>query len=267
MVRYVIRNLRFRSRRALTLCIVLLVVSVGCVGGIPRVPNSPEKILAEADKHYQKRNFFQAQHLYRSFLERHPGHERSDYAQFMLGETHFAEKEWALSTVEYHILVTNYGYSDLVDDGFFKGAIALFKQCPENVRLDQSKCDESLSKLMQFIQVFPQSTRIPEAEEYVAKINARQAQKHLKNALLYVSQKKYKSAIIYLDKIIENYPDNDYWIRAKYWNGRVREMRGEYTQSLRWYLEVEAHPRRIDVTSKASEGAKRVRRQIEKEGS
>jgi len=38
----------------------------------------------------------------------------------MLGESYFNMEEYALAAVEYRVLVTNYGYSEYVDEGYFR---------------------------------------------------------------------------------------------------------------------------------------------------
>lgn len=248
-------------RRALTdmLLTCLCVFVIGCVGGIGRVPTDADDILAKADRFFDRGKYLQSQQLYKIFLQRHPGHARSDWAQFRLGESFFGDEEWALAFVEYQILITNYGYSEYVDDAFLKQAICLYNQSPKS-SLDQKYAEDALDKLEQFIQVFQDSPLMPEAERYIKLIHSKLAEKQLKTARFYISRKKYLSAMIYLDKIIADYPDNENWVRAKYWKGRAHELRGEYDEAARWYAEVMQYPEKTDVTAKAASGLRRLRK-------
>jgi len=202
------------------------VVVMGCAGGMPSIPNSPEEILSKGDQYFQKGKYYSSQELFKAFLARHAGHERSDYAQFMMAESYFHMEEFALAAVEYRVLVTNYGYSEYVDEGYFKEALCGYNQSPKS-QLDQTKAYEALSQFQQFVRVFQSSPLIPEAEKYIALINEKLAGKEMENAVFYFRQKRYVSSLIYLDKIIAEYPDNTQWVEAKYLKAKILFLRGE----------------------------------------
>ncbi|MEJ2722027.1 MAG: outer membrane protein assembly factor BamD [bacterium] len=227
-----IREPRARRRIigvAAAVCAALVAINalvMGCAGGVPKIPSDPEEILAKGERYYEQQKYFGAQGLFKAFLTRFPGHDRSDYAQFMLAESYYADRDYAMAAVEYQVLVTNYGYSEYVDDGYFKQALCSYKQAPKP-QLDQTMSYDALSKLEQFVQVFTQSPLLPEAKETIKEIHAKLAEKELKNAEYYFKSKRYVSSLIYLDKIIDNYPDNEYWVRALYLKAKVLYTRGE----------------------------------------
>lgn len=235
-------------------CLLLL----GCAGGIPSVPNSPEAALEKGDAYFAREKYFQAQELYKGFLRKYPGHDRSDYAQFRLAESLFASEEFALASVEYRILVSNYGYSDYADDGFFKGALCDYHQSLKPP-LDQTKRLEALDKLQQFVRVFPQSPLVPEAQDHIQMIHAKLAEKAFANARFYLKRKRPVSALIYLDKIIANYPNNDFWARAFYFKGKILLERGDRDEAIKMFSQVMAYPRDIDVKQHAERELQRLR--------
>jgi outer membrane assembly lipoprotein YfiO len=236
--------------------VILLVV--GCAGGIPSIPVSPDAILDKGDAYFARKKYIQAQELYKAFLLRFPGEDRSDYAQFRLAETLFASEEYALAAVEYHILVSNYGYSEYSDDGFFKAALCAYYQAL-NPALDQTKRLQALDKLEQFVRVFPQSPLIPDAHEHIRKIHETLAEKALANARFYLRNKRPKSAEVYLDKVIVNYPNNDFWASAVYFKGKILLDRGETDEAIRMFSQVMAYPRDIDVKKDAARELQRLR--------
>jgi outer membrane protein assembly factor BamD len=207
-------------------CLVFTAFIIGCAGGVPSIPNDPEQILSKGDQYHKREKYFQSQALYQAFLTRYPGHDRSDYAQYMMAESYYGDEEYALAAVEYQILVTNYGYSEYVDDGYFKQALCNYKQAPKP-HLDQTKTYEALSQLQQFVQVFTKSPILPEAQKYIQQIHERLANKEYDNAVFYHEGKRYESAMIYLNKIIDNYPDNSYWASAMYLKAKILTDRGE----------------------------------------
>ncbi|MDH3217398.1 MAG: outer membrane protein assembly factor BamD [Candidatus Krumholzibacteria bacterium] len=237
---------------------VLALLLVGCAGGLPSIPNSSDAILEKGDAYFARKKYLQAQELYKAFLLRFPGDDRSDYAQFRLAESLFAGEDYALAAVEYHVLVSNYGYSEYADDGFFKGALCYYYQALKPP-LDQAQRMQALDKLEQFARVFPQSPLAPQAREHIQKIHEKLAQKAFANAMFYVRKKRASSSIIYLDKIITKYPNNDFWARAFYLKGKILLERGETEEAIRMFSQVMAYPRDVDVKEEARRELQKLR--------
>jgi outer membrane protein assembly factor BamD len=248
---------RHRIKELLLFCAVALFVSA-CGSGLPSIPNSPEYTLEKADSYFDRGKYFQAHHLYKAFLERYPGHDRSDWAQFRLAESLYNDDDWAMAAVEYRILVTNYGYSDYADDGYFKEAMCFAAQASDPPQ-DQSKRYEALDKLERFVQVFRSSPLVPEAEKEIKRNKDILAQKALANALFYLRYKRPKSAEVYLDKIIGSYPDNDSWAIALFHKGKLLMNRGHEDEALEYFARVMAYPNDLDVKDEAAELIRRLK--------
>jgi outer membrane protein assembly factor BamD len=235
---------------------------MGCAGGVPKVPNDPEEHLKKGDRYFEREKYFGSQELFKAFITRYPGHDRSDYAQFMLAESYYEDRDYPMASVEYQILVTNYGYSEYVDDGYFKQALCAFKQSPKP-QLDQTMAYEALSKLEQFVQVFTQSPLIPEAQDYIKQIHYKLAEKEFKNAEFYFKTKRYISCLVYLNKIIDNYPDNEYWVRAVYMKARVFYVRGEKKEEALELLQQVADQPDAGNLDEVKRRAKALRKDVE----
>ena len=221
-----------RGCRLLALALLTSWSLFGCAGGIPSVPDDPDAALEKGDRYFQRGKYFQAQEVYKGFLQKHAGHARSDYAQYMLGESYFGEEAYAMAVVEYQILVTNYGYSDYVDDAFLGKALSLLKQAPKTP-LDQSICKEARDILEQFIQVFPNSDRLPDAMAALAEVNLKLAKKDFDTMKFYFRGKQYRATMRYVDVIIDGYPQNEYWYRAHFYRGMILRARGDNEGAMR----------------------------------
>jgi outer membrane protein assembly factor BamD len=235
------------------------VVMSGCAGGIPKIPDDPDAVLIKADGYYQGEKWFQAQEMYKGFLSRYPGHDRSDYAQFMLAESYYNNREYPLAAVEYQILQNNYGYSEYIDDALFKLGLCYYYESPKYQR-DQQKARDALSKFNQFMQTFPNSPLIPEVEKYVTIINAKLAKKSFETGHFYFRRKKWTAAMIYFDKVIEEYPDNEYWARSAYFKGLILEDRGDVDGAVRSFSLVLTYPEDIRYKADARRRLEELRK-------
>lgn len=222
----------------------------GCAGSIPSIPNTPEAIVAKADAYYEQDRYFQSAELYKAFLERHPGHDQADYAQFRLGESYFADEQYPLAAVEYRIVIANYGYSEWVDDAVFKTGVCYWEESPKAQR-DQRKTQDAINMFKQFIQSYPQSDLIPEAHAYIRKAHAKLAEKVIVTVKWYMNRRRYRAAGIYCDKIIENYPNNPYWVEAMFYRAVIHVRWDENEEARDMLRRVLAYPDDVDIKPQA----------------
>jgi outer membrane protein assembly factor BamD len=245
-----------RCARRLALMIAAVILA-GCAGGMPSIPKQPEAILQKGVDHFDRGKYFQAQELFKAFLATYAGHDRSDYAQFMLANSYFKDEEYPLAAVEYRIVISDYSYSEYVDDAFLGEAKCFYEQAPKS-HLDQSKSFEALSRLKQFITTFPTSPLVEEANSCISKIHEKLAKKDLKNARFYLRRKIERSAKIYLDKIIQDYPGNEYWAQAMYLRGLLYLADGDSTAAAEMFEGVVNYPKTLDITEEAKAELKRL---------
>ena len=208
------------------LVMLAAVLTMACAGGMPKIPDTPDSVLEKADEYYDRGRFFQASELYRAFIERYPGHDRSDYAQFRLSESYYMDNQYELAAVEYRVIVARYGYSEYVDDALFQIGVCYFEQAPRTDR-DQQKTLEALQMFEQFIQTFPQNPKVPDAREYIRLCHEKLAEKAMQTVELYYRRGAVRAVEIYCDKIIEAYPNNYYWAKAYYYKGMVKLIYGD----------------------------------------
>jgi outer membrane protein assembly factor BamD (BamD/ComL family) len=76
----------------------------------------------------------------------------------------------------------------------------------------------------------------------VRQINARLAEKALDAARFYYRRKEPKAALVYCDKVIENYPDNTYWAEALYLKGLILIDRGQNEEAIAQFTRLLEYP-------------------------
>jgi outer membrane protein assembly factor BamD len=232
--------------------ISMLIVLSSCGGPYiaSRVTVSDEK-LRIADDLYGKKRYTKASVEYKDFLSAFAGDERGDYAQFMLAECYRMKEDYALASVEYRILINDYSYSEYVDDAFYLEGLCSFKMSQRAER-DQTKSYEAMSRINRFLQFFPNSPRRAEAEQTLAQIYDILAQKHYKNANLYFKRKHYRAAMVYYDKVVEEFPSTVWADRSWYYIGWIQERDGEVDDSVEAYGRAARSPHEFSEKRKAS---------------
>lgn len=248
------------ARRAVSCAraVVALGLLLGCAGGMPKVPATPPAVLERADDYQRRGKEREAIALYTRFLELYPGHERADYAQFQLAETQFKTGDFALAAVEYHLLIASYGYSEWVDDAVFQLGVCAWNEAPKYPR-DQQKAIDALGRFNQFLQTYPDHARAAEARSYVRQIHERLAKKAYTSAKWYYRQREPIAAMVYCEKIIREYPDNEYWAEALLLKGQILADRGDTEGAIQQFTQVIAYPGDLPQKREAERRIKEVR--------
>ena len=218
------KRISVRALAALAVC----AAGLSSCGGpySARSVNVPDEKLRIADDFYSRKKFTQAGMEYKDFLAVFAGDERSDYAQFMQAESYRGAKEYALASVEYRILIADYGYSEYIDDAFFLEGLCAFKMTQRSER-DQTQSYVALARIERFLQIFPDSPRREEALQVRDEIHAVLGKKSYQSAKLYFRAKHYGAAEIYFRKVVEAYPDTEWAGRSWYYIGYIGQSKGE----------------------------------------
>ena len=226
-------NWHGRGTNLALLGVALAALAVSCGGPYkPKRIELPDRKLALADRLFEKGDYGKAAVEYKDFLATFAGDERSDYAQFRLADSYRLDEQYALAAVEYRILVSDYGYSEYVDDAFFLEAVCAFRQANRPER-DQTKSHEALNRVNRFLQIFPTSPRRGEAEELRLAIHERLGKKDFLNAKLYYSMGRHEAALIYFDKVISSFPSTVWARRSHFYRGMIMKERGEREEAIR----------------------------------
>ena len=80
---------------------------------------------------------------------------------------------------------------------------------------DQEKTKQALEQLQMFIEDFPQSGFIKDAEESIKELRYKLAKKEYEVARLYLKLEEYESAIIYFRSVLNNYYDTEFSDEAR----------------------------------------------------
>lgn len=220
-----------RENRLLLIFIALL-VTASCGGSYKaKRVELPDQKLALADGLFEKSDYDKAAAEYKDFIATFAGDERSDYAQFRLAESYRLDEQYAIAAVEYRILVSDYGYSEYVDDAFFFEGVCAFNQTNRPER-DQTKSYEALGRINRFLQIFPTSPRKEEAEEFRQRIHEQLGKKDFLNAKLYYSMGRHGAALIYFDKVIASFPSTVWAQRSHYYRGMIMKDRGDSEEAI-----------------------------------
>lgn len=190
----------------LFLAILAVVLIVGCSGGIDTTLLTPDEHFNYALALFQKEDYQDAQLEFQSILLQYPGSAVNDDAQYYLGLTYFRRGQYLLAAYEFSKLIRDIPASEFVPDAQYMLAESYYQLSPP-FPLDQSYSRKAIEEFQAFIDYFPLSPKVAEAEQKIKEMNDKLAEKLFNNALIYEKMSYYKAAIKYYGDVYEIYHD------------------------------------------------------------
>ena len=208
------RPCRRRLAAPARLCVLVLGLLLGAAGcGTPRVrvhPDSPRYEFELGSAYLRKGDHLRAQEHLKRFLDLNPGHAVADSAQYLLGQAIFGTKSFAEAAVEFAIFVREFPRSSLRDDAAYQECVCYVQQMLPAGK-DPTSAHRARGCFNELLLRYPETEHAADARTYLQEIADRLAEKELRLGMMFARQKKYRSAIVYLDELETRYPTSS-WV-------------------------------------------------------
>lgn len=127
------------------------------------------------------------------FLINYAGSSVADSAQFLLAESHFGMKEYIIAASEYEKTVLQYPQSTVAPEAEYKLGLSFYKLSPK-YSLDQEYTNKAIGAFQLFIEDYPYSERVKDAQEMISTCRHKLARKEYENGRLYSKMKEYAAS-------------------------------------------------------------------------
>lgn len=175
---------------------------------------------------FKKRPLKRAAEVYGMVVENQPFTASAAEAQYKIGLTHQARKEYIEAAYEFRRVVEEYSGSDWVDDASFSLAECYVKGSlkPE---YDQSPSELAVEAIDDFIARYPDDPRKEALNTDRARMRERIAQQKLNVARYHERRREFAAAKLYYELIADSFSDTPQAETAKAWleqNGGVSHI-------------------------------------------
>jgi len=225
------------------LAVTLLIASsiwagfLGCGPAPPKMQLDAEDQFLLAKKKYDEHKYLDAQTEFQKLIWNFPGSDYVDEAQFYLAECFFYQEDFPSAIHEYQRLLNNYSQSPFVDIAQYKVGLSYYKQSLP-AQLDQDFTHKAIRELETFLEEYPNSEQVPEAQNLLFASRTKLAHKEYLSGRLYYKMGEYASALIYFEEILETYPDTKWADDAQFAIGECYRRQKKWTQALKSYQQL-----------------------------
>ena len=216
-----------RPAIAWTLCLALF---LGCGQGKLRYP-SADVYYDEALKALNKGKCYRATQLFRNLLSDFPGSHYVDDAQYGMGQASFCSRDYVTAVFEYERLLNEYPTSPFTDEARYQIGMCYYEES-RDVHHDQEDTRKAIREFRRFIEDYPNSERVPDAQDRIRELKGKIAEKNLMVAENYLKWNRPMSAVRYCELILVDYEEPDVVDRARYLLARAKRKLGELDEAL-----------------------------------
>jgi outer membrane protein assembly factor BamD len=213
--------------------LLLLLPLVACASRGPAIQQM------EADSLYNygaqklaEEDWADAVEAFERFTLVHTNHPRIAEARYRLAEAYMGREEYVTAAMEFNRLANDFPTGPWGDDARYQVCRAYYELAPRSA-LDQEYTRTAIGHCESLVAYYPQSEYVARAQEVIAQLINRLAEKDFNTGAGYERRRAMDSAIIYYQQVVENYSRTEFAPRA------LARMHGIYLR-LQYAQEAEA---------------------------
>ena len=169
-----------------------------------------------ATQMYEKGKYAKAIRLFEQMAPTFRGKPQAEKMYYMFAQSYYKTKQYYLAGYQFESFVSGYPKSEKLEEAAYLAARSYSMLSPV-YSLDQVNTLKAIDKLQNFINTFPESQYLAEANVLVKELREKIEKKVYENAKNYNKISDHKSAIIALENFISDYPGTPYKEEALYY--------------------------------------------------
>ena len=169
-----------------------------------------------ATKLYEAGKYSKAIRIFEQIAPAYRGKPQAEKLFYMFSQSYYKTKQYTLSGYQFESFVSSYPKSEKLQEAAYLGAKSYSMLSPV-FSLDQTDTNKALDKLQSFIDTYPNSEYVTEANSVVKVLSEKIEKKVYENAKGYNTISDFKSAIVALDNFVADYPGTPFKEDALYY--------------------------------------------------
>ena len=169
-----------------------------------------------AEKLYKEGKYKKASRLFEQILPRYVGKPQGERVLFFHADAYFKNKDYYLAGYQFERFSKSYPKSERAEEAAFLGAQCYYMLSPR-YSIDQTETVKAIDKLQNYIDRYPNSLRIDEANTLMSELQRKLEKKAFEIAKQYNTIRDYQSAINAFDTFIADYPGTPFREQAQFY--------------------------------------------------
>jgi outer membrane protein assembly factor BamD len=158
-----------------------------------------------AVKYFEKKDYYHALQLFEELISVYRGTSKAEQSYFYYTYCTYYVDDFTMAAYHFNNFVQSYPNSKHAEEMQYMYAYCYYLDSPIS-SLDQTSTAEAIDKFQIFINKFPESTRVADANKMMDELRAKIEEKTFNNAKLYYRTGDYKAAVVAFANFQKDYP-------------------------------------------------------------
>jgi outer membrane protein assembly factor BamD len=191
------------------LVLILLVLVSGCSRQFNKVLKSKDYNykLKMANKYYANKQYRNAEELYVELFSVFKGTEKFEELYYRYAYCSFYQKNYPDAENLFKGFLEVFPNSNRAEEIAYMHAYSFYEQSPK-VELDQINTTKAIGMMQSFISTHPNSAKVKDANEIIAKCREKLELKEYKTAQLYYDLQQYRAAGLSFTNLLNSYSES-----------------------------------------------------------
>lgn len=163
----------------------------------------------KALEYYEGGEFVRSSTLLKELINIVRGTSRADKVYYYYAKSQFGIKDYLMAGHYFKSLIKEFPRSEYAEESQFMVGYCFYLDSP-SARLDQEVTQNAIAALQLFINLYPKSTRIDEANRLIIELRDKLVYKSYLSGKLYFDLNNYKAAVVALSSSLKDFPDTKY---------------------------------------------------------
>ncbi len=228
--------------------LIIVILSVSCSKHSRVLKSGDNELKYEvAVDLYEKGDYYRAIQLFDQLIAIYRGTDRIENINSYYANCYYQQEDYLLASYYFKRFAQNYPNSPRAEECMYLNAYCYYLDSPR-YSLDQTNTYEAIKEMQLFINLYPESERIPECNEIIDELRGKLERKAIEIGIQYYKTKHYKAAITALENVMDDFPDSDnreeilYFIMKSYYfyaiNSVDAKKEERYQQAVEIYNDI-----------------------------
>ena len=153
--------------------------------------------------------------MYDKIVKNGPYSDIAPEAQLKIGTVREKQKNYPLAVKAYELAADRYAdRPNVAADAIYRAGMAYNKQA-QTADYDQSKAGQAIATFTDFMTLYPNDSRVPEAQKIISSLKSEQARGNFQTAKFYEKRKRWNGALVYYNEVVLKDPDSPHATEAR----------------------------------------------------
>ncbi len=163
----------------------------------------------KAIEYYEKGDYQKSLTLITDIIPAFRGSSEAEMLNYYYAMANYKLKDYIMASHYFKTFTQGFPRSEHVEEFLFLSAYCKYLLSPRPT-LDQTETRDAINELQAFINRFPQSEKVLEANDLIDELRDKLETKAFNTAMLYFNLMDYEAAVTTFNNVIRDFPDTEY---------------------------------------------------------